>query len=112
MLNSWCESDSRINRVTLERRTTIDRLLRTLPNHLDEAGGQSGTVGVIAGSVEFTGQPALTGLAALRTGSDHVRALAPTEIHPIVASHSPNLLVGRYPGEGFTEEAVDRAVEL
>ncbi|WP_101297127.1 NAD(P)H-hydrate dehydratase [Halegenticoccus soli] len=90
----------------------MDRLIQTLPNHLDESDVGDGKVGVVAGSVEFTGQPSITGMAALRTGSDHVRALAPAEIHPIVAGHSPNLLVGRYPGEGFSDEAVDRAVEL
>jgi ADP-dependent NAD(P)H-hydrate dehydratase len=90
----------------------MSRLLETLPNQSEQADMQGGTVGVIAGSVEFTGQPVLTGLAALRTGSDHVRAFTPEEIYPIVASHSPNLLVGQYPGEGFTDAAVDRAVEL
>ncbi|GAA0254255.1 NAD(P)H-hydrate dehydratase [Haladaptatus pallidirubidus] len=90
----------------------MNRLLQSLPNRSGEDTEQDNMVGVIAGSVDFTGQPSLTGLAALRTGADHVRTLTPAEIHPIVASHSPNLLVGRYPGEGFSEKAIDRAVEL
>lgn len=69
-------------------------------------------MGVIGGSVRFPGQPTITSLAALRTGSDDAEALVSEEIHAAVASHSPNLLVDRFDGERFDESAVDRALEL
>lgn len=90
----------------------MDRLLETLPGPSGGSKGDNGRVGVIGGGVDYPGQPTLTGLAALRTGSDVVKALVAAEIHSAVAAHSPNLLVARYPDERFDGEAVDRAVEL
>jgi hydroxyethylthiazole kinase-like uncharacterized protein yjeF len=87
----------------------MERLLRTLSG---TSGGDNGRVGVIGGSVRFPGQPTITSLAALRTGTDDVEALVSEEIHGVVASHSPNLLVDRFEGERFDGDAVDRALEL
>ena len=69
-------------------------------------------MGVIGGSIEYPGQPVLSGLAAVRTGSDVVKLLVAEEIHAAVASHSPDLLVGRYDGARFGADEVDRALEL
>lgn len=89
----------------------MSRLQRTLPRISGEGEG-AGRVGVVGGSVDFPGQPALVGQAALRTGSDDVRLLVSEEIHPIVAGFSPNLLVSRYPGKRFADAAADRATDL
>ncbi|MFD1562938.1 NAD(P)H-hydrate dehydratase [Haloarchaeobius amylolyticus] len=88
------------------------RLQRTLSNVSDVSGHDNGRVGVVAGSVEFPNQPALVGRAALRTGSDHVRALVADPIYDIVAGHSPNLLVDTYGQRGFADGAIDRTFEL
>lgn len=89
----------------------VERLLETLPQSTGESDS-GGRVGVVGGGVDFPGQPTLTGLAALRAGSDVARLLVSEEIHPIVAGHSPNLLAGRYPGERFDDTAADRALDL
>ena len=61
--------------------------------------GNSGRVLVIGGGA-FTGAPALTALAALRTGADWVTVATPRSVAPEIAEFSPNLIVhalsGRY----------------
>lgn len=90
----------------------MGRLQRTLSNISEESGTDSGHVGIVAGSVDYPNQPALVGRAALRTGSDHVRAVVTEEIYEIVATHDPNLLASKYEGERFDQVAVERAVEV
>ena len=90
----------------------MERLIETLSQLSGASAESGGSVGVVGGSVGFTGQPSLVGLAALRTGTDDARVLVPEPIYPVVASHSPNLLVSRYPGERFTEDVVDEALAL
>lgn len=90
----------------------MERLIETLSRISGGSTENGGAVGVVGGSVGFAGQPALVGLAAMRTGSDDAHVLVPEAIFQAVASHSPNLLVNRYPGERFTDDAVERAVDL
>lgn len=90
----------------------MDRLLQTLPRVSGTSKGDNGRIGVVGGAIEYPGQPAITGTAALRAGSDVVELLVPEAIHRISASYSPNLLADRYDGERFDEGAVDRALEL
>ncbi|WP_336364306.1 NAD(P)H-hydrate dehydratase [Halalkalicoccus salilacus] len=90
----------------------MERLLRSLPGVSGATQGDNGQVGVIGGSVEYPGQPTISALAALRTGTDDAEALVSEEIYGVVASHSPNLLVDRFDGERFEGDAVDRALEL
>ena len=87
------------------------RLQRTLSN-VSEGGTDNGRIGIVAGAVAYPNQPALVGRAALRTGSDHVRAFVADPIYEIVASHEPNLLVDRYAGEQFEGSAVTHTREL
>ncbi|WP_121741282.1 NAD(P)H-hydrate dehydratase [Natronorubrum halophilum] len=90
----------------------MGRLQRTLSNVSEETGLDNGRVGIVAGAIEYPNQPALVGRAALRTGSDHVRAFVPDPLYEIVAGHEPNLLVDRYAGEQFEESAVKRTREM
>lgn len=90
----------------------MDQLLQTLPRSRGTDADTTGRVGVVGGSVDFPGQPSLTAMAALRSGGDVAKALVSEEIYPIVASHSPNLVAGRYAGETFDEGALDSVSEL
>lgn len=54
--------------------------------------GESGKVLVIGGG-PYTGAPALTALAALRTGADIVTVAAPGRAADIIASFAPDLIV-------------------
>jgi ADP-dependent NAD(P)H-hydrate dehydratase len=90
----------------------MGRIQRTLSNISEESGTDNGRVGIVAGSVDYPNQPALAGRAALRTGSDHVRAVVTEEIYEIVSTHDPNLLASKYEGERYDAVAVERAVEV
>ncbi|GAB7018310.1 NAD(P)H-hydrate dehydratase [Halostagnicola bangensis] len=90
----------------------MGRLQQTLAGVSSGTGTENGRVGIIGGTLEYPNQPALVAQAALRTGSDHVRALVPEEIYGIVAGHSPNVLVSRYPDERFTGNALEQARKL
>ncbi|QLK26993.1 NAD(P)H-hydrate dehydratase [Natrinema zhouii] len=90
----------------------MGRLQQTLSNVSDESGHDNGRVGIVGGSVAYPNQPALVGRAALRTGSDHVRAFVAQPIYEIVAGHSANLLVDSYDREEFYDGAVERTLEV
>ncbi|GAB3676586.1 NAD(P)H-hydrate dehydratase [Halopiger thermotolerans] len=90
----------------------MGRLQRTLSNISEESGEDSGRVAVVGGSIDYPNQPAIVGMAALRTGSDHVRTLVSENIYEIVASHSPNLLASYYAGERFDDDAVEQTYNV
>ncbi len=63
------------------------------PRSLTAKKGDFGRVLVVGGSDVFSGAPALSALAALRTGSDLVTVLAPEPMLTPIRSFSPNLMV-------------------
>ncbi|NGM67916.1 NAD(P)H-hydrate dehydratase [Natronolimnobius sp. AArcel1] len=89
----------------------MGRLQRTLSNVSEMTGVDNGRVVVVGGSIDYPTQPAIVGLAALRTGSDHVRTLVTEHIYEIVASQSPDLLASRYSGERFTADTIEQVTE-
>ena len=74
--------------------------------------GDSGRILVIGGSDVYSGAPALSGMAALRTGSDLVSILAPEPVVPTIREYSPNLMVASLGAKIFQPEAVDSALEM
>lgn len=74
--------------------------------------GQNGKVGVIAGSQDYTGAPALSAKAALRTGCDLVKILTSRQVSDTVASYSENFIVEDYNGDYFDMEALNQALDL
>ena len=58
----------------------------------DSHKGQAGRILIIGGGA-YSGAPALTALAALRTGADIVTVAAPSNVAGIIASFSPDLIV-------------------
>ena len=65
--------------------------------------GQNGSVLVIGGG-PFTGAPALSALAALRTGADLSVVATPKDAAKTIASFSPNLIVHPLQSEHFLSE--------
>lgn len=59
--------------------------------------GDFGKVLVIGGSESMPGAPALSGLAALRSGAGLVTVATSREAHPITASFSPSLMTAPLP---------------
>lgn len=90
----------------------FQELLQKLGRASDSHKGENGKVAVIAGSKDYTGAPALSAKAALRTGSDLVKIFVPEVIREVVAGYSENFIVESYESDYFDTDAVAQAFEL
>lgn len=90
----------------------MEELLEKLASGTGTEKGESGRIGIVGGSIDYTGPPALSGQAALRTGSDIAKILTSREVLPIVAGYSENLVVNRYTGGHLSEDSVSKARQL
>jgi ADP-dependent NAD(P)H-hydrate dehydratase len=88
------------------------KLRDKLERESDSHKGENGKVVVIAGSRDFTGAPALSAKAALRSGCDLVKILTSEHVSDTVAGYSENFIVESYEGGYFGEAAVDKALKL
>ncbi len=73
--------------------------------------GDFGRILVIGGSDVYSGAPALTGMAALRSGADLISILAPEPVVPAIRSYSPNLMVEGTGTSILNSDAAKKAVE-
>jgi NAD(P)H-hydrate epimerase len=73
--------------------------------------GDFGRLLVVGGSDVYSGAPALTGLAALRSGADLVSVVVPEPVVSAVRSYSPNLMVTSLGSQVLLPEDVDTIVE-
>src|SRR3989338_5097742 len=67
----------------------------------DSHKGENGTVLVVCGSRNYVGAVALAGLAALRSGADLVRIIAPEKVAWAINSYSPDLITEKIKGQNF-----------
>ncbi|KAI8927677.1 Ribokinase-like protein [Entophlyctis helioformis] len=58
--------------------------------------GQSGRIGVVGGSFEYTGAPFYASMAALRTGADLCHVFCALDAATVIKSYSPELVVHPY----------------
>ncbi|MHB8604150.1 MAG: NAD(P)H-hydrate dehydratase [Thermoplasmatota archaeon] len=77
----------------------------------DQHKGQGGTVLVIGGG-PYAGAPAVSGLAALRTGADLAIVLTPERAASIISAYSPNLIVRPLNGDDLDFEDPANRVAL
>ena len=73
--------------------------------------GENGSVLIIGGG-PYTGAPALSGLAALRTGADLVFIATPKRSFQVIASFSPNLIVKDLNSDVLTSKDVPTVRKL
>jgi len=73
--------------------------------------GDHGELLVIGGG-PYTGAPALSAQAALRTGADLVHIACPASVAAQIQGYSENLIVHPFDGERLTPEAVDSILDL
>jgi hydroxyethylthiazole kinase-like uncharacterized protein yjeF len=90
----------------------MEELLEKIDRDPESHKGQNGKVGVIAGSRDYTGAPALVAKAALRTGCDLTRILTSDSVRDVVASYSENFIVSGYDSDYFDTDAVEKALEI
>ena len=74
--------------------------------------GENGRIGVIGGCVDYSGAPALSGQAALRTGADLVKILTSESVKDIVAGFSENLIVRDYTGSYLDISGVEKCLKM
>ncbi|XP_026755336.2 ATP-dependent (S)-NAD(P)H-hydrate dehydratase [Galleria mellonella] len=55
--------------------------------------GQAGRIGVVGGSLEYTGAPYFAGISALKVGADLVHIFCTTAAATVIKSYSPELIV-------------------
>lgn len=72
------------------------------PRTADANKGRFGHVLVVGGSVGKSGAPAMSALAALRTGAGLVTASVPEAIQPLVASIAPELMTAPFEQDAAT----------
>lgn len=90
----------------------MEDLLAELSTAAGSEKGDNGRVGVVGGSIEYAGPPALAGLAALRTGTDVARLLTSEVALEVVAGFSPNLVANRFTGDVLTADSVSKALTM
>lgn len=90
----------------------MEELFDRLSTGTGSQKGDNGYVGVLGGSIEYAGPPALSGLAALRTGTDVVKVLTSEVALEVVAGFSPNLIAERFTGDVLTAGSISKAVAL
>ena len=73
--------------------------------------GENGKVAVIGGSKDYTGAPALSAQASLRTGCDLTKIVTSDKVSDVVASYSENLIVRDYPSKYLGVSGVENCLE-
>lgn len=90
----------------------MEELIEKLKRDPESHKGENGKVGIIAGSKDYSGAPALVAKAALRTGCDLTTILTSSSVSSTVASYSENFIVREYDSDFFDKRAVKKALKL
>jgi len=73
--------------------------------------GENGKILTIGGSTDYIGAPALSALAALRTGTDLSVVAAPENIAWTINTYSPDLITKKFEGEFFNWDNLKDVIE-
>lgn len=89
----WMERAKMIGKLHLVSRQLIktNYLVPKLTNGMHK--GEAGRIGIIGGSLEYTGAPYYAGIAALKVGCDLVHIFCPSSAAVAIKSYSPELIV-------------------
>ncbi len=74
--------------------------------------GNNGRLLVIGGSADYSGAPALAGMAAIGAGADLVYVAAPEKAAEAIKSTSPDLIVKSLEGDKLSLKHMDELIEL
>lgn len=90
----------------------MEELLEKLSTGPHSVKGDNGRIGVVGGSIEYAGSPAIAGLAALRSGSDVAKVVTSEVALDVVAGFSPNLVANRFTGDVLADDSVSKVLSL
>lgn len=81
--------------VTTIECSKLESLSRTLAPKLleDKYKGQAGRVGIVGGSLEYTGAPYFAGISGLKLGADLIHIFCAKDAATVIKSYSPELIV-------------------
>ncbi|KAJ3254071.1 hypothetical protein HK103_007532 [Boothiomyces macroporosus] len=100
---NWYDRNQRTEDQNMPLVRQIKRFIPTSETY-KATKGEAGRIGVIGGSIEYTGAPYFAAMAALRTGADLAHVFCVRDAAPVIKSYSPELIVHPYL---FTEKDVD-----
>lgn len=89
-----------------------DLWLFNRPRRPESKKGDFGRILVVGGSDVYSGAPALSGLAALRTGADLVTIMVPEPVVSAVRAYSPNLMVRSFGTRVLTAQSIDAVLSV
>ncbi|XP_052871623.1 ATP-dependent (S)-NAD(P)H-hydrate dehydratase, partial [Anopheles cruzii] len=78
-----------------ENKSPLLERARNIVPHLetDRHKGQAGRIGIVGGSLEYTGAPYFAAISALKVGADLVHVFCPQAAAQVIKSYSPELIV-------------------
>ncbi|XP_055597644.1 ATP-dependent (S)-NAD(P)H-hydrate dehydratase-like [Uranotaenia lowii] len=78
-----------------ENKSPLLERARDMVPHLatDRHKGQAGRIGIVGGSVEYTGAPYFAAISALKVGADLVHVFCPQGAAQVIKGYSPELIV-------------------
>lgn len=83
-----------LRNMSFEAKNLLERIRAVIPPlSNDWHKGQAGRIGIIGGSVEFTGAPYFAAISALKVGADIVHVFCQQQAAPVIKSYSPELIV-------------------
>nr|XP_039250380.1 ATP-dependent (S)-NAD(P)H-hydrate dehydratase-like [Styela clava] len=120
-LGCSCPKDFRILAYALKPFSTMsqfsrlsdDEILKKIqsiipPLTYEQHKGQSGCIGIIGGSEEYTGAPYFAAISALKLGADLAHVFCSRSAAPVIKSYSPELIVHPFLSD---DEASDQMKE-
>lgn len=77
---------------------------------LNRKKGDMGIIGVIGGSIEYTGAPFYSGLSAIKAGSDLSHIFCHKDAAVPIKSYSPELIVHPAFDDAFSKDLIDKCI--
>ncbi len=74
--------------------------------------GNNGRLLIVGGSKDYSGAPAIAGMAAIGAGADLVYVASPEKAAEAIKSTSPDLIVKSLPGDNLSLDHADEILEL
>lgn len=73
---------------------TFEQIKSTIPDlNGNRHKGQAGRIGIVGGSLEYTGAPYFAAISSLKVGADLVHIFCSKSAAPVIKSYSPELIV-------------------
>ncbi|CAG9795080.1 unnamed protein product [Diatraea saccharalis] len=94
ILHYFTKVFTNVKRYKMEQASMIEFVKKCIPTLDDKKHkGQAGRIGIVGGSMEYTGAPYFAGISALKVGADLVHIFCTSSAAIVIKSYSPELIV-------------------